>query len=733
MNTENLIRGASVLGSCYVKRWLEGRYDQLGDLPAIAKLKSLSTGTKLGVEAILYALTAYAEQRLSDQSPLGFMAKTVLMDAAPEIAGRLMVDARKELTGVSNSTPPAEKPKPEVAKKLLTLKDKDLLATLIAIEDMDDATRVAFLTFAAAASEEEVAKFATLSGEQQKTILSVQGSGSPRPPSGWSDSFRVFAQDFWVILKAWSQKSRELALPVLSRYLQALLWLLKASASLWAFAFFACTASALFGRWTLFACLVLFTGLSAVGIKLAGGMKATWLAVACAVATAVMALLSLLAASGYADSVFGVAVLFLVGLPTLAIGALLIPATTALEILRSLFPDGYRTLMSAAQMLISALFGILIFSVVLLVFPPQNPVAFLFLIPAILVLAWAVGFGLMRTNPEVFLKPSVLFGIGLVFITTVGIMSMPNLRSALRALPKAVDRALVTTPRPVTFDSAKSIDFVTVEGEVTIWYAEQLEGGYDLFRCDGLGPYFTPDGRHLAKADSDAIRRKIGAWVDRVAAERNEANRKAEQERVTMEQQEQVAAEQHRKENIAIAEKERQALEKTRLEELARKDQSRRASYLTSATTPSKVGYMVCAASAGKDTLVEISSKVAKLLQDAGLTASNSVFSQAFTTTGAFEIFYEGKGGHDIQQMPLAEIGDKIFLIRCDEVSTKSSSTVSGLFTANIKMGFRILSAADGRVLDDFHLTGIGPGADQSSAESAAFERIYEQISKHKF
>ena len=64
----NWSRGAAAFSASYIKRWLEDKYDQLMDLPVLSNLKKSNAGPKLGVEAILYALTSYAEQKLSGQS-----------------------------------------------------------------------------------------------------------------------------------------------------------------------------------------------------------------------------------------------------------------------------------------------------------------------------------------------------------------------------------------------------------------------------------------------------------------------------------------------------------------------------------------------------------------------------------------------------------------------------------------------------------------------------------------
>jgi len=753
MDKDKIARGAAVFGSCYIKRWLEGQYDQLMDLPPVAKLKSLSTGTKFGIEAILYALTALAEQRISDQSPLGLMAKTVLMDAAPEIASRLMKDARADLTTASSPSSGVGQSEQAVASKLLALENGTLLGILTSIEEMDDAKRASFVSFAANASNEELSKFVALTVEQRNTLLKAHGCMGQMPSSSGSmASFKAFAKDFWVVFKAWSQKTCDVSLQVLNRYMLALLWVLKASGVLWGMAFFSCTASALCGRWALFGVLLVLMMVSGAGIFYGQRWQRKWLTFSAIVSAGVMALLVLLAAAGYPDSVFGVAVLFLVGVPTMAIGALLIPVTTVFEILRSLSPSGYRTLVRAFQMLLSAFFGILFFAVTLLMFPPQNPVAFLFIVPVVIFLALGVSVGLVRINPEMFLRAPVIMGMAGVLLVTLGLMSMPNLRNRLRTMPKRFDSAWVAAPKTVTFASSKDIGFVTPDGDVRIWYAVRSEGGYDLFTCEGVGPYYAPDGRRLEKADSSNIRQKIASWVDQVATKSAEEQRKAEQDRIEralaqqLEEQKRQADEIVRAEQAAtqIAEAQRKAEQiriaramvqqaeekKKQEEEIAKAEQERRASYLNTATLPDKVEYVVCAATATKEALNEFATALVQQLQGKGKMASSDVFATAFITTGGFESFYSGKGRQDIEAMPLAKMTSKILLVRCDDVVSKASTTISGLYNSTVRVSFKVLASGDGKVVDAFQLSAVGPGTSEADAKTAAFERILEQVSK---
>ncbi len=708
MDSDSIKRGLSVFGSCYIKRWLEGCYDQLMDMPAVAKLKAISPGTKLAIEALLYAVTAYAEQKLSDRSPLGLMVKTVLMDAAPEISRRLLKDARTDLNGVlavDASTAAANQlPSPQVITKLLALDDGALLGVLASLEEMDDASRAKFKTFAATASQEELKRFGSLPTNQRMVLLSLQ-SGAGGGGGGLWASVKAFGDDFRQVFKPWITKTNDFSLRVLSRYLTALLWVLKTSGALWGVALVSCTAAAICGRWTLFG--ILIGVLLGCGGLIYGGrvLQRTCLSIAGIMGSVVTAVLVFLAAANYSDSVSAVAIFFLVGMPTLAIVIMILPLTAAAEIFRRLFPQGYQTLIRAFQMLASAFFGILFFSVLLLLFPPRNPVAFLFIVPAAIAMALGAGVGVCRMNPAVFLRAPVLIGLAAILFATLGVMSMPNLRNKIGMLPKTFDLGLVNAPKPVEFISSNEIDFVsTKDGTVKVWYAEMSSGGYELFRCEGTGPYYTKDGRVLRKADNDETRRKISAWVDKTAEE-HKTQREAAQKQLA-------------------AEKEAQRAQDVK---------DRLASYLLMSSLPAKLDFIVCAQTAEQQELKEFSSAWVEQLKKQGKKVDDSIFSALFVTSGAMETFMRGQGGSEIKTLQLSALGDKLLLAKCESVLHEVSRTIADLQSVTVKMSFGVVSAIDGRLSESFQLSATGPGTSEGDAKAAAFGRIIEQLGKRGY
>ena len=705
MNENKWSQAGAVFAACYIKRWLESRYDALMALPALGKLKAANPGIKYGVEAILYALTAYAQQKWSDPSPLGLMVKTVLMDAAPEISARLLKDTRADLTGeVSAATSPTQQ---SIASKLLGLEDPELLGILTSLEGMDDNLRAKFLSFSNAAPPEELKRFSSLSTDQQTSLLNLQSTGHSST-TGWLSSAKTFAGDFWAVIKAWSQKTCDLSLRTLNRYLLALFWLLKTCGILWAVAVIMCIAASLCGRWTLLGVMLGLLG-ACIGMCWGGKkLQKSWLSVAGIFSSGVTALLILLVVTDYADAVFGAVMFFLIGIPVLAIVAMLVPVTTVMEIFRGIFPRAYQTIIRALQMLLTVFIGLVLFSMVLLFVPLHNPVAVIFVVPLVLVLSLAAGVGLVRVNPTLFLRTPVLIGMMLIVLTALGMMSMPNLRNRIKLLPQHLDLGLVDEPKSVSFASSKDIDFVSMkDGETRIWYAEQSNGGFELFRCEGVGPYYTKDGRKLHKADNETIRHQISVWVDQVTAQKI-----ADQE--TLQRQRQQEEERQQEARQVQTEK------------------ARRSRYIaTSAPLPQKVDFVVCVADAKKHLLEEWGTAVAEKLEATGKKATATVLSAAFIREGGFDVFCRGEGKADIQAMQLANYANKLLLANCESMVHAIGATVEGLHTVKIKTAFTVVNTSDGGVVERFVLTAVGPGTSEGDARAAAFDRILSQLAQH--
>jgi hypothetical protein len=270
-----------------------------------------------------------------------------------------------------------------------------------------------------------------------------------------------------------------------------------------------------------------------------------------------------------------------------------------------------------------------------------------------------------------------------------------------------------------------------------------------------VGPYYAKDGRRLTKADNDTIRLKIAASVDREAVERADALRRAEQEgraRITEEQKraereaadkteasrrvEQEQAEQNRLAHERKVEEQKREDQRLAEEQKAAQvlaDKNRRAGYMLATRLPGKVDFVVCAATAARVPMGTFAAAMVRRLKSQGKSASSSVFSPAFVTSGAFDSFFAGQGGTDLRDMPVANMGNRLFLARVNVNSVKPGTSATGLYSASIVVAFSILSANDGSVVDGFELNAVGPGTSGTDATAAGLDLILDQLSQHGF
>lgn len=163
-------------------------------------------------------------------------------------------------------------------------------------------------------------------------------------------------------------------------------------------------------------------------------------------------------------------------------------------------------------------------------------------------------------------------------------------------------------------------------------------------------------------------------------------------------------------------------------------EQARRARYLSGVSVlTEKADFIVSAASANNLPLDDFATAWANQLQAKGKKATSAVFSTAFVEEGGFSTFFRGQGSADIQAMQLARQGNRLLLARCDSVAHSVSASLEGLHSEVVKMSFTVVDSADGRILDGFQLSAIGPGTSEADAKTAAFDRILEQLSKRGF
>lgn len=685
-------------------------------------------GKKASVEALLAALTTYAEKRVDPKSSLGFASKTIMMDAAPEISHRLLSTAREELHEVQAAGPYSPEKK-SVALKVLNLQDEDLLRLLLYLERANEDECSRFLDFASSSPPEELSRFSSLSDEERATLLKLHMAQGKAHRAG--GKIKEALQDTRTIFSTWASKSRDLGAELIHRYVLHLVWTLKSIGVLLAGALVASTAaSGSEEGWSLPILLVL----AAAGFACAGewGRRGgrSWLKASGYFTAGAFVFLALLAPTADNESVLAVAMTLLVVLPVLILIMLCLPLTMVLEILRGISPAAHASLIRAFQMMFSVFLGLMLFTGWVVLFPPAGPVGYILLMPVVIGVALAAGVGLTRVSSDRYVRPPVIAAVSLMMLVAVFLLGMPNVRNRIQSIPVLIDRSIGGDLVQIRPSESEEVLFVTEAGKPMIWYATREGGGYDLYTSSGTGPFYAKDGRKLALAESPEIRRDISEWLDQEAARREAVRLSEERKRREQARQEEARrAARAREEEMERIAREKEA--EARRAILARAAEAeRRASYLLMDELPEQVSYLVQAVGPNQKMLNEIQLQVVELLRERGASAETGIFSSEFVKSGAFDLFYNGKAETDLQQMPLGEMGERLMLVKCPVFRTELSQRVAGLHRAVIEMSIHLVDAKDGRILERYHFEAVGPGASEAIALDAASQRIRTEMSE---
>lgn len=180
------------------------------------------------------------------------------------------------------------------------------------------------------------------------------------------------------------------------------------------------------------------------------------------------------------------------------------------------------------------------------------------------------------------------------------------------------------------------------------------------------------------------------------------------------------------KEAEALALKQEQA-EKTLSE------RERLESYLQVTSLQERVEYAVVVLDPEGRALPEFTTKLQNVLEKDGVSLATGIFADAFSKTEAFEVFFSGRGGKDLQAMPVSRFVEKTLLGRYETLETHSSSEVPGLYRTNASLHIHILNPCNGQIMDRMHFKTIGPGADESLSRTSAFNRIVEHVVKREW
>lgn len=167
MSSEQRLREAVELlptfAANYVKRFLEKAYDRVFQTKTGAWLASLSPGKKYGAEFALYALTAFFDSRLAENTKLKKFVKEVGIDVAPEISKRMINGVREEV--ILSAVSPAEK---GLADLLLSLEDKELIELLRWLYEKEASEKRNLLSLISLLSSEQITRLLGLPVEERE-------------------------------------------------------------------------------------------------------------------------------------------------------------------------------------------------------------------------------------------------------------------------------------------------------------------------------------------------------------------------------------------------------------------------------------------------------------------------------------------------------------------------------------------------------------------------------------
>lgn len=174
---DKMMNGLAIFASGYAKRWMEDNYDMAMSTGPGQKLKALPTPAKYALEAGLYALMAYADQKLSSDTPLKKFFKEVAKDAPPEIAKRFINGVKKD---IEHDAQTVQRPEQKAAlQTLLMLDDATLSGLLQGVAGLSELQRTALAASLSGLNEDQLRKLATLNPEQLGLVASLMQTNAP--------------------------------------------------------------------------------------------------------------------------------------------------------------------------------------------------------------------------------------------------------------------------------------------------------------------------------------------------------------------------------------------------------------------------------------------------------------------------------------------------------------------------------------------------------------------------
>ena len=168
---QKMLNGLAVFSTGYIKRLLEHSYDDIFQTELGKRLIALDPKAKYAFEAGLYALMAYADQSITDSSPLKILIKELGKDVPSEICSRLLDGVKEQIqTDGDKADNPSDR---KLAQALLTLDNTTLLELLRWSSTMEENKRADLLEMLRTFTADELKKFAGLPPEQRIALLDL--------------------------------------------------------------------------------------------------------------------------------------------------------------------------------------------------------------------------------------------------------------------------------------------------------------------------------------------------------------------------------------------------------------------------------------------------------------------------------------------------------------------------------------------------------------------------------
>lgn len=179
MADDKLLHALASFSTGYVKRWMEGRYDQIMQTNPAQRLMQMNAPARYGIEAALYALMAFVDQRWQADSPLQKAVKSVVTDAPPELAKRLVNGFREGLVhGGRAASGPQEA---AVRETLLSLDDAQLATMLKWYAETKQEDRGRLRRTFGGLSAEQMKRLTNLTEEQRNVLVELESPSTPAP------------------------------------------------------------------------------------------------------------------------------------------------------------------------------------------------------------------------------------------------------------------------------------------------------------------------------------------------------------------------------------------------------------------------------------------------------------------------------------------------------------------------------------------------------------------------